>query len=204
MNEKEIKCILIDYLMKKYPNGIIAVEVPFLAGQRRVDVMLITENELVAFEIKSELDSLRRLEGQLIDYQETFTQVYVILSEKFKQQHSIISLLPQNVGYGFLKTKSREICIKRNAKKRTRLSKENLSFFLWRKDLQALGRSNDSANSLRKKFIKNNSVIMILAMAIEAIRARYEIRFNDFKKSKSKYTHLEDLEDLTTTYGEIF
>ena len=69
LNEKQIKCLLIDHLLNTNVDSIIAIEVPFLSGKRWVDVLLITaDRNLIVYEIKSDFDSLRKLESQLVDY----------------------------------------------------------------------------------------------------------------------------------------
>ncbi len=88
-NEKKIKATLIDYLLRegRGSNNIICAEVPFLGGRRWADIVELKENSLVAYEIKSELDSLVNLSDQLADYMDTFNEVYVVLSKKFIGKH---------------------------------------------------------------------------------------------------------------------
>jgi len=202
MNEKEIKCILIDELLLKYPDAIIALEVPLLGGMRWVDLLLINNDELLAFEIKSELDSLKRLDGQISHYQDMCNRVYVILSEKFLKNTHISNLIPNTVGYGIITESNKKIIFKRQSKKKLRLPKENLAYFLWRKDLLKFGSSNDTTEALRKKFIKKSSYTTALRAAIQALSTRYKGKFDNFKKEKTKFTHIEDLEYFTMTYDD--
>ncbi len=62
---------------------------------RRVDIALITKGNLIAVEIKSDSDSLVRLEGQTKKYLEYFDKV-IILSSK-RHLSKILSLVPSNV-----------------------------------------------------------------------------------------------------------
>ncbi len=95
MEWKKIKAVLIDHLLKK-SRSVICVEVPFLGGKRWADIVELKENSLIAYEIKSELDSFTKLKEQLYDYVNTFNEVYVILSKKFIGKHKD---LPKSVGY---------------------------------------------------------------------------------------------------------
>lgn len=200
MNEKLIKCKLIDYLLKKYPNSIVGAEVPFLAGRRWVDVLLINrKRELIAFEVKSEFDTLRRLESQLKDYLRTFDRVYIIFSTKHKN-HNVISRLPKNVGYAFIDNNEKLSFVKA-AIKNKKLFKLNLSYFLWKKDMLIFRRNqSESAIKLRARLMKQKSVSDIHEMAIKALLERYLERFNIFINEKSQHTHQEDLEYLTKIY----
>lgn len=200
MNEKLIKCRLVDILLNKYPKGLIGIEVPFLAGKRWVDVLLINKKEeLVAFEVKSKFDTLRRLEAQLTDYLRTFDRVYLVLSIQFKE-HKLIATLPKGVGYAYVYNDG-NITFIRDATNNKRLLKSNLSYFLWKRDLISFSKhKQDSVEKLRMRLSENCSLRDIHKMAVEALWERYQDRFDVFKREKSKYTHQEDLEYLTKIY----
>ena len=109
--KKKIKAVLIDYLLKnKSHERIICAELPFLGGKRWADIVELKENSLIAYEIKSDLDSFTRLEGQLDDYINTFNEVYVILSKKFigKEKN-----LPKRVGYFWIDLDKEEVILKK-------------------------------------------------------------------------------------------
>ncbi|SET06348.1 hypothetical protein SAMN03159342_01190 [Pseudomonas sp. NFPP04] len=57
-------------------------EMVFSHGARRADLAVVNGN-LHAFEIKSDLDTLRRLEGQVSDYSSRFDKLILVVSEKF-------------------------------------------------------------------------------------------------------------------------
>ena len=82
---KHIKTRLIDYLLENYETEIIGLEVPYLFGYRRADLVTIIDNKTIAFEIKSELDSLSKLPAQIGDYIDVFNEVYVVLAEKLQK-----------------------------------------------------------------------------------------------------------------------
>ncbi len=205
LDEKKIKCLLIDKLLKDYPKSIIGVEVPFLSEKRWVDVLLITkDNETIAFEIKSDLDTLRRLEGQIIDYLDTFNQVYLICSEKIINE-AVVKKLSKRIGLISYNNNNKKLIIKRNPISKSRLSKNNLSYFIWKKDLISYSTNRrETVDSIRKRFITQNSIKIIHKLAIECLRNRYKPRFSEFLKEKSKYTHSEDLQYLTKTFGDLF
>ncbi|EPU3407631.1 sce7726 family protein [Vibrio vulnificus] len=84
-DEKQITCRLIDYLEEVYDFDFIAREVPFSGGVRRADIVAASKNNrsTYAFEIKSDSDTLARLDGQLQDYRGTFNYVYVVTTDKY-------------------------------------------------------------------------------------------------------------------------
>ena len=205
LNEKQIKCLLISSLGKKYQARLIGVEVPFLSGKRWADVLLITKKgELIAFEIKSDYDSLRRMSRQLEDYTRTFNQVYVILSGKFRNSEALRSL-PKAVGYAFIDSRKKPIEFARQAKSRKRLSKSNLLFFLWRKDLLICRRGKkDSVEQLRTRMGRACSLTGIQKKAVNALTERYEGRYRTFLREKSDRIQEEDLNYLTKTFWGSF
>ncbi|EIY6182395.1 sce7726 family protein [Vibrio parahaemolyticus] len=84
-DERQITCRLIDYLEKRYDFDFIAREVPFSEGVRRADIVAASKlsQSTYAFEIKSDNDTLARLDGQLQDYRSTFNYVYVVTTKKY-------------------------------------------------------------------------------------------------------------------------
>jgi hypothetical protein len=65
------------------------------AGASKADLVLIN-GETVAYEIKTELDSLDRLSSQLASYQTAFDRVYVVSHERYLDR--IAERLPRTVG----------------------------------------------------------------------------------------------------------
>ena len=197
-NEKKIKSVLIDYLLSKNEsNNIICSEVSFLSGKRWADILELKENSLVAYEIKSDLDSLKKFKEQLKDYSETFNEVYVVLSRKFKGQEK---LLPPEVGYFWVDPGrgERPLSIRRKAKRRTNLKKENLTHFLWKKDISKhLKEPCEDVVLMRNRFTKKNSLRYIHCLAIKTLRERYGARFELFLKEKSEKTHFSEIDVLT-------
>lgn len=57
----------------------------FRAGSCKVDLAILNGTS-TAYEIKSERDSLSRLDNQLLNYRKVFSRVYVVVAEPFVQQ----------------------------------------------------------------------------------------------------------------------
>lgn len=60
-------------------------EVLYSTRQRRADLLMIKNQLLYAFEIKSEKDKVDRLDEQLEDYLSTFDFVYLVSTQKIKR-----------------------------------------------------------------------------------------------------------------------
>lgn len=79
-NETVIKANFVNNVLLKQGHSNITV-FEFPVGNSRVDLCKINGCSS-AFEIKTDLDTFSRLEGQLIDYADVFERVYVITSDK--------------------------------------------------------------------------------------------------------------------------
>lgn len=201
MDEKVLKLRLIDYLLKKkYPKcKLIGVEVPFVSMKRRVDVLVITGNmELIAFEIKSDLDSLRRLNDQVKDYKKTFDKLYIVTSAKYKDICSSANI-GNSIGCIYINGGIDE---RKKAKQVKQLDKYNLARFLLKDDLTKLGYDKqESVETLRMKLVKEvKPTENVRKLAINSLLRRYSKRFELFKKHKEPNTLLSDLDYLTKNF----
>lgn len=92
-NEICIKSSFINQALIKGKSHVTIFELPI--GRSRVDLCKINGTS-VAYEIKTDLDNLSRLEKQVNDYQKIFEQVYIICSTK--NLDNIIAVAPSNCG----------------------------------------------------------------------------------------------------------
>lgn len=94
-NEATIKANFIDkVLFPLNPANISIFELPI--GNSRVDMCKVNGHS-AAYEIKTDLDTFDRLEGQLSDYFDVFETVYVVTSEKRWQE--LPSYVPMPAGF---------------------------------------------------------------------------------------------------------
>ncbi|MCM5510789.1 sce7726 family protein [Vibrio sp. SCSIO 43169] len=97
LKESDYKCITIDWLFRKGLLGNDAVlinELPVDGFSRRAD-LVVANGKLHAFEIKSDADSLVRLQGQINTYLSFFDKVTLVCSRKFSDR--AMELLPKEV-----------------------------------------------------------------------------------------------------------
>ncbi len=96
--EREVKAIILNHLIKRdliKNNTTIINEFTIGNFSRRVDLALVNPNRLIAFEVKSEADSLSRLEGQVEKYLEYFDKVVVVGAPKHIAK--ILKVIPKSV-----------------------------------------------------------------------------------------------------------
>ncbi len=99
MLEADIKALTLNYLMDREiinQDSIIMNELTVGNYLRRVDLAIFTKGKLIAFEIKSEADSLYRLEGQVDTYLKYFDKVIIVSASKFIPKLAVN--LPKSVG----------------------------------------------------------------------------------------------------------
>lgn len=184
MLEDEIKVALISYLRdrnKNYLNAIIASEFVFDNFSRRADLLLIDSGRFFAYEIKSEFDSLIRLEGQVEQYLEYFDKLTLVVASKHLK--SALEKTPECVEVLEIKGKNFKLI------RRGRISKnhnaEKLLKLLKIKELKSLARKFGSANETRKELIIKSLLKLAPSFlkkhVVEIISARFKYSSEAFK-----------------------
>lgn len=96
--EIDIKSLVLNYLMEKQivsPEDLVINEFTYGNFSRRVDLAFIKNNEIYGIEIKSEFDTLNRLDGQVKEYLKVFDKVIVVVATKHLEHAAAI--LPESV-----------------------------------------------------------------------------------------------------------
>lgn len=104
-------------------------------GKSRADAILVMEGCLKGFEIKSDVDSLKRLSGQMKDYTTYCDENYLVVGTYFLKK--AIQHLPDTWGiYSCQQTdKKRELVCVRDAQKNTKVNRKAQLSLLWRAEL---------------------------------------------------------------------
>lgn len=140
-NEITIKSNFINNILLKSKNHITIFELN--SGKSRLDLCKVNGNS-VAFEIKTDLDSLYRLDKQLYDYMSLFEKVYVICSEK--RCNIIEKVIPYECGiYSYKITKNGKYIFKKykKAKKSKIINEKQQLELLTKKELEFIVNKND-------------------------------------------------------------
>lgn len=96
LNEAMIKAAVIDRLLRNHADGdtVLISEMVVARYARRAD-LAVANGHMHAFEIKSELDTLTRLDGQMEAYSAQFDKVTLVVATKFVD--SVLNRYAQNV-----------------------------------------------------------------------------------------------------------
>lgn len=133
LDDKEIRSTLISRLTT-YKDCRVFEEVTVPSGKARADIVAVN-GHVVAYEIKSDFDSIKRLTTQIPEYDKNFEMNYVVVGQKLAE--SITMFVPEHWGI-IVAEKTRVNTVRLSFIKKARLN-PNLSF----KDFISLLSSED-------------------------------------------------------------
>ena len=196
----DIKSILADHILQTpSKNSILAVEVPFCYGFRRADMLFLKEDKAHAFEIKSDLDSLGKLEDQIHDYKNTFSYSWLVTTAKHLPQAR--KKISSSIGIMLIQP-NRTIQVIRCARENRRLSKNNLVFLLEKNHLVKLLKE---ANAFPKNKIieidKLRKIAEVKLTTNQLVKASYNTLFSRYKKSFELFSFDRGMK---TTHDDIY
>lgn len=99
MGEKEIKSLILNFLLaneRVVEDTLFFSEMNLAKKVRRLDLGFVETGKMVAIEIKSEKDSLIRLQGQVAEYCKYFDRVIVAVAPRFVE--AAVALVERDVG----------------------------------------------------------------------------------------------------------
>lgn len=133
LNDKEIREILFDYFESTGKKLRFFEELNI--GNSRADAVLVMDDTLIGFEIKSDVDSLKRLPEQIKNYTKYCNQNYLVIGTYFLDK--VQDILPETWGiYSCTQTETacKLVCI-RKAKPNQKVKLSNQLSLLWRNEL---------------------------------------------------------------------
>jgi len=191
LDEKLITCALIDYLERHGEYDFIAREVPFESGSRRADLVFGLEGDSLtsAIEIKSDIDSLTRLESQLSDYKNVFNFVYVATTKKY-----LAEVRKRGLWFGIIVINSSgEATLIRKARRRLRTNQNSIL--------------NSVDSNYAKELMKNKPKYGSLSnstLYFEWLKSRYKSLYQLFLKERANNpTSVYDLPILSLRSDKI-
>jgi hypothetical protein len=101
IKESTLKTLLKNHLLNKKNDEFIITEFNISNFSKRVDLVYFNGINCLAFEIKSDYDSLKRLKSQTDEYLKCFDKVIVVVAEKHLEKALIMT--PEHVGIWQLK-----------------------------------------------------------------------------------------------------
>lgn len=92
----DIKKLFTNFLQNKFPVEGLGYEIMYGTSRRVVDMLAIIRGRTYAIEIKSAADNIKRLSGQIEEYQKVFDYIIVVASKKHCEE--IRALIDKNIG----------------------------------------------------------------------------------------------------------
>jgi hypothetical protein len=200
-NQDYVKGLVISHILKvhKKENIVVASEVSYLGGSRLVDLLLVTKSQIHSYEIKSDLDSLRKIKGQMEDYIKTFDKVIIVISKKFLTKPEI-KKLPKSVGIYTFDNVNRDLVGIREPRLNKQIQKTSLSLFLRKSDLITIaGSKNKSDVILRKRIVKRLNLSELKNIVRNSLISRYKKPFNVFLKDCGSHIDADAVKILRFT-----
>ncbi len=156
LKDYDIRSILINKINKQNlsHNFRIIQELSVCDGEARVD-LAVANGRLIGYEIKSDADSLDRLENQIHCYNKTFDRIIIVVGEKFKNEISMH--VPDHWGIYVINEKPNSLhsfSIVRPAKANPNIDKGSLLSLLWRDEIYTILKSKN-ISGLSKLNIRN-------------------------------------------------
>lgn len=153
-----LKAAFIDFVLDNFDESvIIGNEVMYGSSGRFADMVLLYKGYTYAIEVKSDADSLYRIDGQLKEYQKQFNYVIVVCGQKYSRQ--LAENLPKGIGLFQVDTKT-GVKRLRKATRQTRLDKDEMllsirsSYLTKQADFPT---SNISTDAIRSRFAKKRT-----------------------------------------------
>ncbi len=88
LNDKAMREVLFDYY--EMTNERLRIFEELCIGKSRADAILVRENKIVGFEIKSDKDNLLRLEDQMKDYTRFCDECYIVTGDKHLEEIPLV------------------------------------------------------------------------------------------------------------------
>lgn len=204
LNEQDIKAAVLEKLRNRLVghDAVLINEMVFGSGNRRADLVLVN-GHIQAFEIKSDLDTLRRLSGQLSDYASKFDKITLVVSSRYVDQ-ALESDDRVGVWEALLVKDKVLIRIRRAGRIQTVSDHNTVCDFMLKSELVNLLRSQnilaDYKLASRDQLVELCTQIpigYIRKVAISCVKARYNELSSSFLSQCSNVVALDDLEKLS-------
>lgn len=136
LKDEQMRSVLFEYYESKGKRLRFFEE--FCFGRKtRADALLVTEEEMIGFEFKSDKDNLNRLEHQVHDYERFCDRNYLVTGQKFKEKAP--EEIPEHWGIYCVYLDDEETiqleCIRKAQPNNKRMRLHNQLRLLWRSEL---------------------------------------------------------------------
>ncbi|WP_176056005.1 MmcB family DNA repair protein [Brucella intermedia] len=197
LDEAVLKARCIDFLLSRQRNGELTIinELPYADGTRRADLVSVDE-KLHAFEIKSDVDRLSRLDNQVSDYRAGFDYISVVTTTK----HLSKVRYSQSRYVGVILVEENKITELRKPTPFRRFDKYLQTTMLDVKSISELIRSqklaipeNFRAYEKRNLLASTMSQTELHEHVRQTLKKKYHQRFEIFMKHRGEVTLVDDI-----------
>lgn len=189
-----IKCKLIDYYLSNDSDIIIGNEIMYGKQKKVVDLLLIINNKLVAIEIKSDSDNLKRLPAQIEECNKVFDRVIVASSPLHIEKIRELLVLP--VGLLSIEKDIKKIVSAKVNKKQKKVEMLYSISACYLKGLFPQYKNLNSDEIRNKLSMKKKEYIHHLL--IDFYRTRLTERFKIFLGDRGEATVVDDIPTLSS------
>ena len=198
MKANQLKVKFIEWLIKNNKDIVIGNEVLFSENKCRADIVMLKNNKIFAYEIKSDSDNFLDFDEQILNYISTFNYTYLVMTQKHVKQLEKFS--HYNIGI-YIYRDGTFVHIQKPILSK-QILKSNLLEFLRKPELLSLinksGYSKYSVFTLRNMIAKRCSIKKIQEACYSSLKSRYAILYDLFLADTSKDSiTIEDLKSLT-------
>lgn len=198
MDAQHLTCKVIDYLISLEDKNLnfVACEVKILNFTRRIDVLLSKGKSLISIEIKSDRDSLRRLDGQIIDMNKVSHRTYVACTNRHLKEAK--KICPQNIGQILINEGGVKLI--KEARPRKKLNKKSIIECFQVEEMKIhfdTGKNYLNRYQIINKIMSTYSLEEITDIYIDMMNQKYKPRFEEFMKNRGAITIIDDLQILT-------
>lgn len=191
LSEIEIKALVLNKLLKKgviNESSLIFNEMNLAGKERRLDLGYFSEGKIVAIEIKSEKDTLNRLEGQLAGYRRYFDRVILVVAKKFSA--SVLSIADSDVE--IWEVDGLELKVVRKGKLIKAIDKRSYIDLMTRREIKILARQQNICHADLPIYELRNEVLSGIGMVskekvklvlVDGFYNRFQMASNRFLNS---------------------
>ena len=204
LNEGQIKAAIIDRLFATgaLDDAVLINEMVVANWSRRVD-LAVANGRLHAFEVKSDLDTLRRLPGQLSTYLDRFDKVTIVTTSRFAK--IIRDMTDDCVEIWEASETSEGVALKiiRRGRSADVVNRRVLCGFLHKPELVSYLTSNkifantDMPREILVNLTESTSVRAMRKFVLSALKVRYKETFERFQEVRLSHTKIDDLIGLS-------
>lgn len=191
-----IKALVIDLYIKEEKNILIGNEVMYGIKRKVVDLLILSNNRLIAIEIKGDNDSLKRIEEQVEEYKKIFD--YVIICTTDVHLKKLENVLSKDIGI-YLVKEDKIIKIKKPLLQKKRDKSEMLHTINTKYLKQLSNKNMHSLNSDEiRSYYSQKSIEKIHQILYFYLSIKLEYKYKIFMSDRGKYTLIDDIPLLSS------